>query len=47
MKTDHDAVRFCRFCNTELFFLERFAPAEEKPEKRGIIKRALDKLKKL
>jgi hypothetical protein len=45
MKSDHDTVRFCRYCNTELFFLERFAPEEEKPEKRGIIKRLFTKIK--
>jgi hypothetical protein len=34
MKLDHDTVRFCRHCNTELFFLERFAPEEpKKPSK--------------
>jgi hypothetical protein len=47
MKSDLDTVRFCKHCGTELFFLERFAPVEEKPKKRGIIKRALDKFKKL
>jgi hypothetical protein len=41
MKSDLDTVRFCRSCGTEIFFLERFAPAEEKPKKRGVIKRLL------
>ena len=36
LKTDDDDVRFCKHCNTELFFVERFPASTTKNPTQGI-----------
>jgi ubiquinone/menaquinone biosynthesis C-methylase UbiE len=36
MKYDHDTTRFCRYCNTELFFVERFEINESESRSSGL-----------